>query len=330
MDNYINLFKKENKNINKDKNKNINQNTNDVKNNMTQNYKNKIDELIIDFKNRNNLNNIEPIEIDLIMSTGGFAGYYLSGLCYFLIKSGLFNIIRYSGASAGAIASAMTICDVDLDEYINYYKIVKQKYDEGKPILEIYKEYFEKTIPENAHELCNNRLNVSLFTLENFIFLKNIKKNKFETRNDLINMVLASGAIPFITMKTLSYNYKNNVYFDGIKPFTFDDNLRPTLYVNLTYINYDLEYVLKPNDSDINKLVDRGIYDLIEFLEGNHKKSLSWLNVNEYNNFMKINSYNNLNKIIMNSKNNKRNIEFNIFFFLFKLIRLLLKISNLI
>lgn len=109
----------------------------------------------------------------------------------------------YAAASAGALVAALTLCEVDPGYIIPYFC---GKYGEpgvynrflGYAFIwrEIIRECLEHLLPENAAEICQNRLIIHVTELHGFTKGLSLRRiSIFQDRKVLINTLLASAHI---------------------------------------------------------------------------------------------------------------------------------------
>lgn len=111
----------------------------------------------------------------------------------------------YAGSSAGAISSALTICNVD--PLIAIHRTLKAYMEAGIPDRmlglafvwgKIIRKCLEDLLPEDAVNLCNGRLIVEVAEwrgiFEGFVMHR---VQKFHTRQQLVDVIIASCHIPW-------------------------------------------------------------------------------------------------------------------------------------
>jgi len=184
---------------------------------MIHNYVNKLIKNLPD-----NIKNTEkPIEIDLVLDSGCFNGSYLVGALYFLKemeKRKYIRVVRISGSSIGSFVALIYFID-KLDIIPHIYKIAKnsleKKYNLSKAI---------KSIRENINTYVNDeiltKINGKLFICYNDIkSFKKIVKSTYANKEELINTIIKSSFIPYLSDGKCLYK---NKYVDGLTPYIFE------------------------------------------------------------------------------------------------------------
>jgi len=221
------------------------------------------------------------IPINLIISGGGIKFYYLIGMKLFidkLIKNSLLKIIKYSSISSGSIFITLMACNIDSKEIIKKYRNCLSIKNISK--LERIKFFLNSILPNNAHQLCNDRVYITT----TLIYPKLMKKtfSKFDSKNNLINIILASSSFPIFINQNIYYSFNNYNYIDGCfstnTPIV--DYERPNLNIKLFFcgrINlFDIE---KNNDK---KEILTGYIDTKNFFLGNKIDSIEWYKNKSY------------------------------------------------
>ena len=220
---------------------------------------------------------------DVILAGGGFKGYYHLGLYKILKhleKKNKIKIRYIVGTSTGAISAIIYVCNLDFNRWVDtFYKIKENmhKSDLHKTVIEIMKD----ELPENAYQLCTNRIKITTSKLTMFGFVEEIF-DKFDSNDHLLQVLSASIKIPYLTSKSIfgekinSYYYYDG-FFTRIAPIIFNSDL-PQLFVKTYATNYSNSLSLKPVDSHIELLSLRGAYESKKFFKYEKKnKILKWI-----------------------------------------------------
>jgi hypothetical protein len=217
-----NLIKKKNKSSNKIKNISQSQ--------LTKNYIDSIAKSLVK-------ENEEPKEIDLVFSSGGFNGPIGMGVGMYLKKMEEYKHIkvkRVSGSSIGAFLSLWYImdpvnCTFDFieSEFINTINHFKKNKN-----LNMYKLFIRKYVYKvfNSDDMTpiQKRLFITYYDTKKY---KKRIISKYKNREHLINCIIQSGYIPYITDGNKKYK---NRYIDGVNPYIFEkNNKRDILFVNM-------------------------------------------------------------------------------------------------
>lgn len=219
-------------------------------------------------------------EYKLVLSGGGFKGYYDIGVGYvihnFLNKDKIKGII---GTSAGALSAVYIACNIDMDLWKETYYISQSYYRNGKCLYDAVKDANETLLPPDAHIICN-KYNVEIVATKisvNGLSTK-IFKN-FKSREELLNCILASICLPFIINSNYPYCQKidDDYYIDGAillntpieKMCKYNQ-----LVIRNHYVNYPLKNMFIPNDDNINVLVCNGANDFVDFINNENNNTV--------------------------------------------------------
>ncbi len=234
----------------------------------------------------------ENIETFNIISTGGgVAGIYTSGVfgyLYELIKNNKIKLGKIFGASSGALNASfflVTIFLLDHPEYLHDYPInnnqaidyiyrASNKHKDNIRVAIEYAKILSEIFPPNFYKFCNNKLYVFIHIMT-WYGPKQIVVNKFYSNEHLINTIVASCSIPYITIPSLYtkyYCYETNktfYAFDGVNPKLLTDVINKddkNLCINLMNYYYPVYYRLFPVDDNFEHLYLRGLCDINKLL----------------------------------------------------------------
>ncbi|XP_014602623.1 PREDICTED: patatin-like phospholipase domain-containing protein 3 isoform X1 [Polistes canadensis] len=143
---------------------------------------------------------------------------------------------KISGASAGAIAACCLLCDLPLGEITsNVLRVAREArehtlgpFSPSFNVHEILLESLQKFLPEDAHIRVNGKLHISLTRVYDG---KNVIVSHYNSREELLQALLASSFIPFFS-GILPPRFRGIRYIDG----GFSDNL-PTLDENTVTVS---------------------------------------------------------------------------------------------
>jgi hypothetical protein len=217
----------------------------------------------------NEVKNVDkPLEIDLILDGGAFNGSYLIGALYFLKemeKRNLIKIKRISGCSIGSLIGFLYIID-KLDLVDALYNILIQNFKE-KYNFENYKQlkkYLSDKISYDNNEICNKVNNILFIKYNNIeTGIKKIKY-KYKNINDIINTIIRSSYVPYLTDGDIAYK---NKYIDGINPYLFKKRKdRKIFFLDLSGLD-KFTYILNIKNEKTNLYrILSGILDTYIFL----------------------------------------------------------------
>ncbi|CAH1966930.1 unnamed protein product [Acanthoscelides obtectus] len=173
----------------------------------------------------------EP-RINISFAGCGFLGIYHVGVvCCIRQYAPQLMFAKVSGASFGAIAAASVVIGISLGDMTSDVLRVcaearKRSLGAFSPSFNINRlllENLEKFLPDDAHIRCSGKLHVSLTRVHDG---KNVVISNFDSREELIQCLLASAFIPFFS-GLIPPKFRGVRYMDG----GYSDNL-PTLDEN--------------------------------------------------------------------------------------------------
>lgn len=247
-------------------------------------YTNRFEQLV---KNNQNIidTNQSIQDIDVVISSGGQAGFFVLGICDIMNNMKYCNIHRISGVSVGAWAALFYIAKLDNIVMIDLYLQISAHYssEEGPNMrlseyyYEAWGSYFKNLLDVDFYKTCNNRLFIGYTELTPTGAKFNVKSN-YSSNEDVFMTCIASSAIPFMTIDGLCVNMDGKKILDGgllSNEYFFDDNQRDQLYIDVMKVVYDPNHLLSPTDKNIDKLFYRGAEEMVSFLETGQSKIIS-------------------------------------------------------
>jgi predicted patatin/cPLA2 family phospholipase len=231
--------------------------------------------------------NVPYKEIDLVISGGGFCGYYHVGFFYLLkklIRDDKIEIRNIYSTSAGVLSSVCYLCEISVYDWFNTYYKTKEICDID--IHSSVKKVIRELLPKNAHKICNKKLNIVLSKL-NYYKLECEIINEFNSFEHLLDIIDASINIPFI----LSSKYEGVIidgsrYYDGgltnNTPIIYNNDL-PQLVLKTHEIDYPITKKFWLNDPYLELLITRGAIESFDFFTDNTNNNnlpIEWLDKN--------------------------------------------------
>lgn len=220
-----------------------------------------------------------PKKINLIITGGGLAVYYSVGVLECLRRLDI-KINKISCVSGGAIMGASYLCNLDAPTISNGYRNAKKMHDEKKlNTLEVLRNEMMSQFPDNVHELCNDRL---IITTNDFIGyrLNKIVHSKYNSKNDLIDIITASCTIPYFTHKSLYMYHQNKRMVDGIYPHYLCSEIDiRCLHINHAFVDYKFSNRFNFSDENIDLIIAKGMEDFKNFSDQNQNNcngTLCW------------------------------------------------------
>ena len=240
--------------------------------------------------------NIKPIprqNVDLVFEGGLFNGSYQLGFLAYIkqmerIK--LIHVKRISGCSIGSFIALLYFIDVPLDENIYFISNIIYKHAKKYKNINIFKKayiYYSKWIPDNFLDLINGKL---FITYTDVSKNKQMVKSKYDSVEELFEVIRRSCSVPYIIDKTLFYN---NKYVDGLYPYIFKPK-KDRKIINLNIINWEkLDFfTIKNENSNIQRVIN-GIIDTHAFFSLNYISNMcsyidEWSTITRFKYFIKI------------------------------------------
>lgn len=193
------------------------------------------------------------VEIDIVVSGGGLKGYFMTG-CSHILKHELnkqnISIRRIAGASAGAWVGLFMMIDFSTSNWLQTYYLCQERLH--MTMHEAYEEmwpWIESHLPPNAYEICSGRLFISI-TEVTWFGLKNHMISEYKSNRDLFNACLASSTVPYLSLPTALYKFRDMWVVDGgVTNNTpiFPDLPRRVLVFRLTDVFYPMKLLIHPN-----------------------------------------------------------------------------------
>jgi len=150
---------------------------------------------------------------------GGVFFFWEVGVLKYLSERYRLQGMNLIGVSAGALAAVLVACQVDFDRSVRRaYDICVERDIFNRPgglqgvWGPILRQWLDELLPENAHERCEGRVKIIATRMPR---MKLCYLEEFQTRDDLIDSLLASVHIPFFLDGNGSFKYKGETFIDG-------------------------------------------------------------------------------------------------------------------
>ncbi len=226
------------------------------------------DPFLIQNKNSSYLKNQTDFFKDkklILLSPGGFKGFYLMGISAFIKENYVLDGYIFSGASAGAWNALLMTYKHNVTEIVNV--LVN---DECAKIKDAYslEKYLKKQIMINykSDDFELEKLFIGLTIINNYRIKTQIYSD-FENLEDAIDCCIGSSHIPYVTGKLVN-TYHNTYTFDGgFSKYPYLKTSPPVLHItpsmwkhisNDTLVTTQNERL---NISDYTTLFSRGKYN---------------------------------------------------------------------
>ncbi|XP_067940405.1 1-acylglycerol-3-phosphate O-acyltransferase Pnpla3-like [Watersipora subatra] len=235
----------------------------------------------------------------------GFLGIYHVGVASCLKEYAPPHMIKgkIGGASAGAIVAALILCEAPLGHCTSWtLKLAtaarRRSLGSMHPSFNIMKhlrEGLEEILPPNAHEICSNKLHVSMTRVSDG---KNVVVTEFSTREELLQALLCSAFIP-LWSGLLAPKFRGWRYMDGalsnnlprinsrsitVSPFAGRSDICPKdtnssihhLFLSNTSLQVSMRNIWRvsrimfpPHPEQLSEICKQGFQDALAFLKIN-------------------------------------------------------------
>ncbi len=201
----------------------------------------------------------------ILLSPGGFKGFYLMGISAFIKENYVLDGYIFSGASAGAWNALLMTYKHNVSEIVNV--LVN---DECAKIKDAYslEKYLKKQIMINykTEDFELEKLFIGLTIINNYRIKTQIYSD-FENLEDAIDCCIGSSHIPYVTGKLVN-TYHNTYTFDGgFSKYPYLKTSPPVLHITPSmwkHVNNDTLVTTQNerlNISDYTTLFSRGKYN---------------------------------------------------------------------
>ena len=238
----------------------------------------------------NNINSEKiPDEIDVIFDGGlfnGFIGYGTSVYINELQKQKKTKVVRVSGCSVGSVLALLYIVNSQKELDIDINNIFKKEINGFKENfnfsenVKILRELVYLLFEDDNLNMLNDRLYISYYDM------KKIEKkivHNFKNRDHLIECLIKSTHIPFISNNNFKYKKK---YVDGLTPYIFRDNARPSLHIMLITFKNLSRIFFNSNEVNANSRIISGLADADEFFTCGKSNMCSYIKEWNYKRYL--------------------------------------------
>ncbi|XP_074633862.1 patatin-like phospholipase domain-containing protein 4 isoform X1 [Acropora palmata] len=236
----------------------------------------------------------------------GFLAFYHLGVATCLSSHApkfLKSVTAFAGASAGSLVATMLATSLPLNKCTDFVHELTEEarshplgpFNPQFDIVRSLQKGLELYLPSDSHKIASGRLYVSVTSLKE---RKNVFISEFESKEELIQVLLASCYIPFYAGLKFP-QFKGQKWVDGglsdnlprlpfgrtirVSPFSGKHNdICPqdasqgftdvtyhnmNVYVNRENLQRELQIFLPPKREGIESLVQLGFYDALRFLQ---------------------------------------------------------------
>jgi len=216
-----------------------------------------------------------PPELDLVLDGGAFNGIYMLGGLFYIkeleIKNKL-KVKRVSGCSIGAILGILFLLnkmDISIEICNSSYKYLRRHQD-LKKVINLFKKILTDVIKEEDLELINKRFYLTYFDT---IKGKQIVKNNYKTKDDLIDNIMKSLYVPYLAERKFT---DKDGCIDGAFPYMFKSrgSKRKVLFLNLQSFDKLKKMIFIKNEKNIYPRLLEGLMDTHSFFETNKSNNM--------------------------------------------------------
>jgi len=246
----------------------------------------------------------KPSEIDVIYSGGALNGGYGFGISLFLQeleREKKIKINKISGCSIGGFIGFVHLMEqyerneeIEIEiEYIfeKIKKCFKNKFNIvvfKKCIKKVVNSYFNFLLKkdntlEDILNIVNDRLFITYYDIEQG---EKIIKNKYKSKKEIIETLIKTSFLPFITDGNLCYK---NKYIDGMTPYIFKYNNQSNnkcLFVELLTREKMWNSIFSNKEKNIHYRIITGVVDINRFLTEGSSNMCSWVNEWKIHNYL--------------------------------------------
>ena len=218
-----------------------------------------------------NIKNI-PKNINLILDGGAFNGGSIVGnllILKQLEKQGHIKIQKISGCSIGALLGLLFIID-KLDCAAYYFKELLKNLRQDIQLNKI-----KKMIKEIVQNIDIANINKRLYiTYNNVLTLEHVVTSQYNSKKDLIEILIQSAYIPILIDGDIRYK---NKYCDGFSPYIFNKENIPTLFISLMTTEKVKYMIYTKKDTDIWPRLFEGVEDMYKFFNTGQSKHCNYI-----------------------------------------------------
>eukprot|EP00892_Ulva_mutabilis_P003701 jgi/Ulvmu1/1702/UM116_0015.1 len=193
---------------------------------------------------------------------GGIYFFWQLGAVKFLQEKYDLTKVPMAGASSGSLVACLSACGVDPDlivEEAYQLSIQNDIWNRKFGLLGIWggliRNWLDKLLPDNAHELVSHRLHVIIAKAPT---LNLFEINQFDSKEDLIEAVMASAHVPFFLDGRPFLKYRGELCWDGSFPdfFYFENSELLQRDGRSLIVDYSMDEELEWTRGDFLKLRD--------------------------------------------------------------------------
>ena len=213
-----------------------------------------------------------PPKMNLILDGGAFNGGYMAGMLLYLIELKTLKITtidKISGSSIGALCALGYIANTP-DYAVKVFDRLINSLRKTLCLSEII-----PLIKELVDQVDITKLDNKLFiTYYDVSTMKQIVVSTYPNKDMLIDTVIKSSFIPYLTDGNETYNDK---YCDGCTPYIFKKETIPSLFISLHGIKNIKNMLYTKNEVNIWTRLLYGVVDINSFFANNKSEFCSFV-----------------------------------------------------
>ena len=160
----------------------------------------------------------------LVFPGGGIFFWWQAGVVRALQECYVMQDFDFAGASAGSLSAVFAACNVDMrDAFDLAFRLAQEHrvWDRPEGLAGIWgnmiKRWLQELLPENAAELCNARVYISVTHIQPSLFepMKRNQISTFQSKEEVIDACMTSVHIPFFIDGNAVRDFRGDLCVDG-------------------------------------------------------------------------------------------------------------------
>lgn len=208
----------------------------------------------------------------ILISSGGFRGFYMFGICKFIKKNYNLDPYVFSGASAGAWLSLFLSFRGNVDEFEKY--LIDDSLQSIQSIHKMETTMKHKLLKKyTTDDFDLKKLYVGVTTFTPFNYANTCVFTNFENLEDAIDCCIASSHIPMVTGGLRNIYYDLYTFDGGFSKWPYLNSSKPVLHITPffwdknVFSKLDIEAyttLFSRKNYDFGELVVQGYFDTFE------------------------------------------------------------------
>ena len=215
-----------------------------------------------------------PKKIDLILDGGAFNGGYQYGMLLYLQELEaleILNVDKISGCSVGALLGVLYLIK-NLDKGIIFHDKLLESFRETSYLKKTENIIRELVTNIDDVTILNDRLYITYYNIK---IMKQVIVSTFNTKEELIDVLIKSTYIPYITDSNFKYK---GCYCDGFNPYIFQKTNKTILFISLLPFQRIKKIFCIKNETNIWSRLLTGVVDINNFFSNSPSEFCSYVN----------------------------------------------------